>query len=110
MTGGGNIFNKLVSFGFNAENLSSGHLNYQDRGENIHLVSDSIDTFSYDAGTNEATFRGRGHVGRDPVLFTVKVQDNGQPGTNDRFSISITGARVSSRSGPLTQGNIQFHR
>ena len=110
MTGGGNILNKLVSFGFNADNIPSGHLNYQDKGEDIHLVSDSIDTFSYDPGTNEVTFTGRGHVGRDLVLFTVKVQDNGEPGTNDRFSIMITGARTSARSGVLTQGNIQFHR
>jgi hypothetical protein len=110
VTGGGNILNKLVSFGFNADNTPSGNLNYQDKGEDIHLVSDSIDSFSYDPGTNEVTFMGRGHVGRDPVLFTVKVQDNGEPGTNDRFSIMITGARTSSRSGVLTQGNIQFHR
>ena len=110
VTGGGNILNKLVSFGFNADNTLRGHLNYQDKGEDIHLVSDSIDSCSYDPGTNEVTFTGWGHVGRDLVRFTGKVQDNGEPGTNDRFSISITGARMSSRSGVLTQGNIQFHR
>ena len=110
MTGGGNILNKLVSFGFNADNLPSGHLNYQDNGEDIHLVSDSIDSFSYDPVMNEVTFTGRGRIERDIVSFTVKVQDNGEPGTTDKFSIMITGARTSARSGVLTQGNIQFHR
>ena len=109
-TGGGNILNKVVNFGFKVDNLPSGHMNYQDDEQNIHLISDSIDSFTYDPTTNEVTFTGRGHIDRDMVFFTVKVQDNGEPGTNDRFSIQITGTRNSSRSGPLTQGNIQFHR
>ena len=109
-TGGGNILNKVVNFGFKVDNLPSGHMNYQDDEQNIHLISDSIDSFTYDPATNEVTFTGRGHIDRDMVFFTVKVQDNGEPGTNDRFSIQITGTRNSSRSGPLTQGNIQFHR
>ena len=85
-------------------------MNYQDDEQNIHLISDSIDSFTYDPSTNEVTFTGRGHIDRDLVFFTVKVKDNGEPGTNDMFSIQITGTRNSFRSGPLTQGNIQFHR
>ena len=53
---------------------------------------------------------GYGHVDRDAVLFTVTVSDNGNPGFSDTFSINITGARTSSRSGTLSNGNIQFHR
>ena len=34
MHGGGNILNKLVNFGFKVDNLPSGHMNYQDDGEN----------------------------------------------------------------------------
>lgn len=109
VTGGGSILGKVVNFGFNADPTPSGHLNYQDKEQDIHLVSDSIDSFSQ-TGPNEVTFTGRGHVGNDPVMFTVKVEDNGEPGTNDKFSIVITGGRTSSRSGTLTQGNIQFHR
>jgi hypothetical protein len=109
-TGGGNILNKVVNFGFKIDNLPSGHMNYQDDELDIHLISDSIDSYTYDAMTNEVTFTGRGRVGRDVVFFTVRVTDNGEPGTNDRFAITITGGRNSSRSGVLTQGNIQFHR
>jgi len=109
VTGGGNILDKAVNFGFNADPTPSGHLNYQDDQQGIHLVSDSIDTFSQ-TGPNEVTFTGQGHVDADPVAFTVRVQDNGEPGTSDYFEIHITGARVSNRSGTLSQGNIQIHR
>ncbi len=110
VTGGGNILNKVASFGFNVDRLPSGHLNYDDKEQDLHLVSDSIDSFTYDPSSNQVTFTGRGRVGRDLVFFTVRVQDNGEPGTADRFEITITGARTSSRTGVLTQGNIQFHR
>ena len=109
-TGGGSILGKVVNFGFKVDNIPSGHLNYQDDELNIHLVSDTIDSYSYDPLTNEVTFTGRGHVDRDIAFFTVKVRDNGEPGTSDTFSITITGGRTSSRSGTLSKGNIQFHR
>jgi hypothetical protein len=109
VTGGGNILDKAVNFGFNADPTPSGHLNYQDQEQGIHLVSDSIDSFTQ-TGPNEVTFTGTGHVGSGPSQFTVKVQDNGEPGTNDTFAIVITGAGASSRSGTLSQGNIQIHR
>lgn len=108
--GSGSIIGKVINFGFKVDNIPSGHLNYQDDELNIRLDSDSIDSYSYDPTTNELTFTGRGHVDRDVVFFTVKVQDNGETGTNDRFSITITGGRNSSRSGVLSRGDIQFHR
>jgi hypothetical protein len=109
VTGGGNILDKAVNFGFNADPTPSGHLNYWDKEQDIHLVSDSIDTFAQ-TGPNEVTFTGTGHVGAGPSQFMVKVQDNGEPGTNDTFMIVITGAGASTRSGTLSQGNIQIHR
>jgi hypothetical protein len=109
VTGGGSILVKVVNFGFNADPTPSGHLNYHDTEQDIHLVSDSIDSFTQ-TGPNQVTFTGTGHVGALPSQFTVTVQDNGEPGTNDTFSIVITGAGASSRSGTLSQGNIQIHR
>jgi hypothetical protein len=53
---------------------------------------------------------GMGHVGAGMVQFTVKIKDNGESGTSDEFMIMITGAVTSTRSGILSQGNIQFHR
>jgi hypothetical protein len=109
VTGGGDILDKAVNFGFNADPTPSGHLNYQDPEQDIHLVSDAINSFVQTA-PNEVTFTGQGHVGADAVTFTVRVQDNGEPGTADYFEIHIMGARVSNRSGNLSQGNIQIHR
>jgi hypothetical protein len=110
VTGSGNILNKVVNFGLKIDDIPSGQMNYQDDEQGIHLISDAIDSFTYDPSTNEVTFTGRGHIDRDVVFFTVRMHDNDSPGTSDGFSISITGARSSTRSGTLTQGNIVFHR
>jgi hypothetical protein len=109
VTGGGSIFAKVVSFSFNADRTPSGHLNYQDKEQGIHLVSTKILTF-VETGPNEVTFSGTGTVGRDPVNFEVTVRDNGEPGKNDFFRIEISGTHMSSRAGNLSQGNIQVHR
>ena len=101
---------KTVNFGFNAfEPTPSGQLNYLDKENNIHLVSDSITSFTQ-TGPNKVTFTGTGHVGSSMVTFQVDVEDNGEPGIgNDKFRIVIMGSVTSTRDGTLTQGNIQFH-
>lgn len=109
VTGGGSILGKVVNFGLNADISLSGHLNYQDKDQDIHLVSTKILTF-VETGPNEITFSGTGTVGRNPVSFEVTVRDNGEPGRNDFFRIEITGSHMSSRAGNLSQGNIQVHR
>jgi hypothetical protein len=109
VTGGGSIFAKIVSFALNADRSLSGHLNYQDKEQDIHLVSSRILSF-VETGPNEVTFSGTGTIGRSPVNFEVTVRDNGEPGTNDFFRIEITGTYSSTRAGNLSQGNIQVHR
>ena len=98
---------KVVNFGFNADPVPSGHLNYWDKDNDIHLVSDSITSFTQ-TGPKKVVFTGNGHVGNNPVMFQVEIEDNGEPGIgNDRFKIVITGYPI--REGVLTQGNIQIH-
>ncbi len=109
VTGGGGIGGKSINFGFNADSSLSGHVNYHDKVEDIHLVSDSILSF-VQTGANEVTFSGTGRVGSTPVTFEITVVDNGEPGSNDQFRIEITGGLTSSQAGPLTRGNIQVHR
>lgn len=109
VTGSGSVVSKSVNFAFNADNSLNGHLNYQDKEQGLHMVSSTISSF-VQTGKNQVTFSGTGTVGNQPVNFEVTVEDNGEPGSNDFFRIEITGARTSSRSGKLTQGNIQAHK
>jgi hypothetical protein len=54
-----------------------------------------------------ATIRGEGANNGHMVTFTVAVVDNGEPGNTDGFSINLSDGY--SRSGTLTNGNIQVH-
>jgi hypothetical protein len=109
MTAGGSIDGKVRSFTFQVDRIPSGQLHYKDSMESFELVSTAITNYAQ-TGPNEVTFSGTGTVDRDPVSFTVVAQDNGEAGTSDFFKITITGARNSSHSGTLSQGNIQAHR
>jgi hypothetical protein len=109
--GGGSIDGKRERFDFHARNgfgtsRPAGQVQYLDNGNGFEMVSDTIDSFSQN-GSNEVVLSGTGHVGRTAVTFTARVQDNGERGTNDYFSIVISG--FPSAQGTLTQGNIQFH-
>jgi hypothetical protein len=55
-----------------------------------------------------ATFAGSGTINRLPGSFTVTVTDEGEPGRNDRFSISISGGPT--EEGTLRSGNIHIHK
>lgn len=109
VTGSGKIQGKTVSFEINADDLPSGRLKYHDKEQNIDFASDRITSFTRVA-SNKVTFSGEATINGQTVLFTVEVEDNGSPGTNDRFKIAITGVVNSMRDGALTQGNIQFHK
>ena len=110
VTGGGAIDGKRERFNLQASNgfgssPPAGQVRYRDNGNGFEMDSDTIDTFSQN-GSNEVVLTGKGHVGRTAVTFTVRVQDNGEAGTTDYFSIVIPG--FPSAQGTLTQGNIQF--
>jgi hypothetical protein len=113
VTGGGNINNKSQSFNFKVENnfseLPGGHLKYEAGGQGgFRLVSDGFFTFTQN-GTNEVVITGRGNIGGTQVSFTLRIQDNGEPGTGrDFFRIEISNGHTA--EGRLSQGNIQFHR
>jgi hypothetical protein len=109
VTGNGKIFGKTVSFEINADDLPSGRLKYSDKEQHIDFASDKITAFTR-LTTTKVSFTGEATINGQKVMFTVEVEDNGEPGTGDRFKIIITGAVNSTREGALTQGNIQFHR
>jgi hypothetical protein len=109
VTGSGKILGKTVSFEINVDDLPSGRLKYNDKEQNIDFASDKITGFTRVAA-NKVVFTGEATINGQKVMFTVEVEDNGEPGTSDRFKITITGAVNSTREGALTQGSIQFHK
>jgi hypothetical protein len=109
VTGGGKIIGKVVSFEINVDDLPSGRLKYTDKENNISFASDKISSFTRTA-ENKVIFSGEATINGNKVYFTVEAEDNGEPGTSDRFKIVITGFVNSMRDGALTQGNIQFHK
>jgi len=56
---------------------------------------------------NHAQFGGKAKLGKSKITFTVDVTDNGDPGTLDTFSISVSTGY--SAGGSLNSGNIQIH-
>lgn len=112
VTGGGSINVKAQSFSFKIDNnfaeMPSGHLKYDVNGTGgFRLVSDGFFTWAQN-GPNEVIITGRGSIGRTPVTFTLRIQDNGEPGRNDFFEIQISNGHMA--QGTLSTGNIQFHR
>jgi hypothetical protein len=51
---------------------------------------------------------GIGVDGNNPVTFTIDVVDNGEPGKNDTFKITLSDS-YSKGPSKLLRGNIQVH-
>jgi len=112
VTGGGtiNVSGGIGNFGFIVQAESStgpisGDLQYNNHasGEKIHSVTFATFTIS----GNTATFSGTCTNNGAPCTFSVMVQDNGEPGKNDVFTISINAGPP--QGGTLRSGNIQIH-
>jgi hypothetical protein len=82
----------------------SGNLNYSDPGANIRLKATSFTSFG--GTSNTATFEGACTVNGESCKFSVYIEDNGEPGTNDVFRISINGGPF--QGGTLLSGNIKI--
>ena len=108
--GDGTIDSKGEAFEFEVENDGSGpeggQLHYKDNQAGYSMDSDTVASFVQTA-PNEVTFSGTGHVGRNSVSYTVRVQDNGGGG-KDFFAITVSG--YPSRQGNLSTGRIEFDR
>jgi hypothetical protein len=108
VTGGGtiNVAGGIGSFSFMIEQSSSGalsgHLQYFNHVSGSHVRSETYTSLTI-AG-NTATFDGTCTVNGTPCTFTVNVIDNGEPGTTDRFTISLSPGPA--EGGELRSGNI----
>jgi hypothetical protein len=102
-----------------------GHVNFVDHENQFHLNSTRITGYLFDPATpNARDICGFGRINdqAEEVMFRVRLVDNGEPGRNDTFGITIDNwnsagerfYRVSSRSlGGDTKnggGNVQLHK
>lgn len=120
VTGGGQIqvpdLNSpgTASFGFNAgtgNGGGGGHFNYVNHVNGLHFdgpVNDIV-VIAFNPDGTPKTVLFSGTCG-DNCAFSVTVQDNGEPGINDQFGVTVTGAVSEVRSQRvISRGNIQFH-
>lgn len=121
VTGGGQIpvpdpaSNGRASFGFNAQpdkkGGAKGEFNYVNHVTGLH-INGKVDNIvvievNLDNSPKTVLFSGTYNGGS----FIVRVQDNGEPGRNDQFGITITGSQSEIRSmRVISNGNIQFHK
>ena len=110
VTGGGYI-GATNNFGFNAQYKAGaaapkGNVNYQDKSANLHFKSTAITGLGI-FGTH-ATIVGTGTVNGVAVTFRIDVDDPGEPGTSDTFSIQLSNGYTA--SGTINGGNIQIHQ
>ena len=97
------------TFGLTAQvkDTPSGNLTYQDHGLLDRTVK-SISITGVSVSGNCAQILGMATVnGAGSVGFNVLVCDNGEPGTNDTFSINMNDGYIA--GGTLRGGNVQIH-
>ena len=109
-----------ATFGFTVKCCpATGNLEYNDHEEGVRIKAQSIDNLSISSpghscpatpGSKHATFTGMAWVirstGTTSEPFTVEMDDCGEPGTADTFSIKTL--TYSNGPSPLIGGNIQI--
>jgi hypothetical protein len=120
--GGGQLENQLAellilrgtsaggraNFGLDVEYVAgrpSGSLTYNDKAAGQKLAATLIDTFVIGPTGRSATVTGTGTVnGAGEIPFVVEVEDLGEPGSADTFTITF---RDYVAAGVLAKGNVQ---
>ena len=106
-TGGGQLPGDInpIAFGFTAKNTSlpQGECNVIDRDADVHLKCTTVTTL-VQTGTH-VTFFGSGVIDGVPMTYRIDVDDTGEPGTADTFT--ITTSTGYSTGGVLLHGNVQ---
>lgn len=94
--------------------LPWGHLTYSDKAVGLRIKGTAVISYvSAPTATGTlSTIEGKGEdQDGNPVEYTVHAADNGEPGDNDTFDITVkrVGAPDYVSAGTLGGGNIQFH-
>jgi len=116
ITGAGKILvynpDGKARFGFRVKRLIadgsvSGDLDYFNHARDLKLRNMTVTDLNVCG--NKATFSGSCTKNGAPCTFNVTVEDNGESGREDRFTIWVSGEKfVEGASGPLLKGNIQI--
>jgi hypothetical protein len=86
-----------------------GHLQYIDHGTGLRVHGTGVTAYVV-TGTTMRHIEGTAEVNGQPgFTYQVDVADNGEPGRQDTFAISLSNGYTAS-SGSLPGGNIQLHQ
>jgi len=112
VTGGGtiDIAGGIGTFSFIIQRAATGELSGRLQYIN-HASGNQVQSQTYTSlviVANAATFDGTCTVNGVPCTFTVNVTDNGEPGTTDTFTISVSGGPT--EGGILRSGNILINQ
>jgi beta-propeller repeat-containing protein len=100
VTGGVGKFHLIVQR--QTDGTVSGKVTYHNKVSNAMMKSETITSLVIVANT--ARIDGTCTINGMPCTFRVDVMDNGEPGTNDTFTISVTPGPT--EGGTLQKGNI----
>lgn len=88
-----------------------GHLTYDDHGSGLQVKGTGVTGYTADpvdpASPTLRHITGTAEINGQSGSYQVDVADNGEPGRNDTFTITLSNGY--SASGTLTGGNIQLH-
>lgn len=91
-----------------------GHLNYIDHGTGMHVTSTAVTSFTIDPSSPDcADITYNVSIDGVPGTASVVACDNGEPGVNDTFSISLSSGYSAAGDLGGSQpggGNIQMHK
>lgn len=126
VTGGGQITigtSGKANYGFNVQQpigavKPKGQLEYRDHSTGADYHSVAMTTLTVSDNFMKATFTGKiirkgsttTCTSANPCTFTVKVEDNGEPGRDDKFEITISDSYAAGQGQKIAKGNIQIHR
>lgn len=86
-----------------------GHLNFKDHGTGMKVKGTSVTAYQLGATPSSRRISGTAEIdGAAGFTYVVDVTDNGEPGQEDTFSLSLSNGYQA--SGTLGGGNIQLHQ
>src|SRR5919201_2222716 len=107
VTGSGTLATTGGKFSINVHGTTPAKGNVAYRDSDTDFNSTAIASISCSGSSAKVTGTGTNKADTSPVAFELNVLDNGEAGTTDFFSLTLTPG--GSKEGTLSRGNIQVH-